>query len=875
MLAARSDRIKLVDIGPTTAGRRQLMLVISSPENLAKLNHYRAIARKIGFPHGVSREEGRKLAQEGRAILWIDGCLHTTESIPCQSLFEQAYQMASLNDDETLGFLRENILLLGNANPDAMDELAKGYMAEKDPKKRAVVLADTQPFLTPANAGHDSNRDYARIALPETANISRVLFKDWLPQFSYNAHQTGPQGGSIWITPALGPTSYYMHPIIKNRLKESGAAVTGRLLAEGKEGMYSSDKATYDHWGTANQIGASLMHNVQSIATELSGQPHPIQIPLVPEKQLGDFTLPRPIQPRIFHASEGLQYQISAHRATMRYIATNREQLLWDTYLTRAESIEAGERDSWTVRPRHIKALEQAAKGMVEPDYGDFGRSAGLPGNLRGWSQVDAALYDTYLRKPAERDPRGYILPADQADFPNAVEFANALIRSGVTVERARASFEVAGKSYPAGSLVVRTAQPYRPHIFDVFEPQDYPDDDLLYPGGAPRVTYDVAGYTLAFQMGVRFDRILDGFDGPFDAHDEVLAVPPGTIIGTGDAGFLVDHRANNSFILASRLLKAGARIAWARGSSATESQALAPGALWVPNTGQNRATVEKAVAELGLNAYRVATAPTDLLPLKMPRIALYDTYGGLMPAGWNRWLLDKFEIPYTTVYAPEINRGDLSAKYDVILFSNGSLKKVGGRIVGSPQISDRSKVAPQYAYMVGDLEEKASRELGGFAAAGGTIVSVGSGGNMVGFLGLPVGDYLTENRDGKAEPLPKNKFFVAPSVLSLSVDPATPIAFGAEPREDVMYDSSPVYRVAQGPDLRVVASYKGSNLLRSGFLLGEHYLDGGAAIVDVRLGKGNVTLLGPEVTYRGQASGSYRFLLNALLLSGSPNNGW
>ena len=65
----------------------------------------------------------------------------------------------------------------------------------------------------------------------------------------------------------------------------------------------------------------------------------------------------------------------------------------------------------------------------------------------------------------------------------------------------------------------MKTAQAFRPHVMDMFEPQDHPDD-IPYPGGAPTPPYDSTGYTLAYQMGVKFDRILDGFDGPFVRAD-------------------------------------------------------------------------------------------------------------------------------------------------------------------------------------------------------------------------------------------------------------------------------------------------------------------------------------------------------------------
>ena len=136
-----------------------------------------------------------------------------------------------------------------------------------------------------------------------------------------------------------------------------------------------------------------------------------------------------------------------------------------------------------------------------------------------GSGSVEAGTFERLFRDPRQRDARGYILPSDQPDFLTALKFAGALLESGVTVHRATGVFTVAGKRYPAGSLVVKTAQAFRPHVLDMFEPQEHPHD-LAYPGGPPVPPYDNAGWTLAFQMGVKFDRVLEGFDGPFEVLD-------------------------------------------------------------------------------------------------------------------------------------------------------------------------------------------------------------------------------------------------------------------------------------------------------------------------------------------------------------------
>jgi len=205
-----------------------------------------------------------------------------------------------------------------------------------------------------------------------------------------------------------------------------------------------------------------------------------------------------------------------------------------------------------------------------------------------------------------------------------------------VTVERATANFDVAGKSYPAGSFVVQCAQAFRPHILDMFEPQDHPND-FRYPGGPPVPPYDATGYTLAFQMGVKFDRILDAFSGPFEPVADILTPPPGRITGAAHpAGYLISHRVNNSFILMNRLLKQQCEVYWLSNSAPeVEGKETGTGAIWVPASAAARTTLERGAKELGVDVYALAHAPVGKkLKLKPVRIALYDQYGGLMPSG-------------------------------------------------------------------------------------------------------------------------------------------------------------------------------------------------------------------------------------------------
>src|SRR3984957_16965720 len=151
-LAVESNRMKLVDIGLTAEGRHQYMAIISSPENLKKLDHYRQLSRRLALAEGLSDDDARKLAAEGKAVVWIDGGLHATETVGSQQLMEWVYQMVSRNDPETQRFLHDVILLCVPANPDGQELVANWYMREADPAKRSL---NGLPRLYQKYVGHD------------------------------------------------------------------------------------------------------------------------------------------------------------------------------------------------------------------------------------------------------------------------------------------------------------------------------------------------------------------------------------------------------------------------------------------------------------------------------------------------------------------------------------------------------------------------------------------------------------------------------------------------------------------------------------------------------------------------------------------------
>ena len=867
-LAAESDRVRLVDMGKTEEGRTQWMLVITAPENFKSLERYKDIAQKLARAEGVSDAAARALAAEGKAVVWIDGGLHASETVGSHQLIETVWHLASSTDAEMQRILKDVIVLCAHANPDGQELVASWYMREPDPKKRILT---TTPRLYQKYIGHDNNRDFYMSAQSESTNVNRQLYLEWFPQIVYNHHQAGPAGTIIFTPPFRDPFNYFYDPLVVNGVQALGTAIQGRFLQEGKPGATSRSGANYSTWFNGSLRTTSYFHNMIGLLTEIVGNPTPMRIPLVARRQLPSNDIPAPVDPQLWHYRQSIDYEISANRAVLDYASRQRETLLYNIYRMGQNAIDRGNRDHWTPRPSRIDEIVRLAntdKAGLEiedsPDTGESGPAAPQRLSLKYWD---------LLRKPEWRDPRGFIVPADQPDFPTAIKFLNTLVKNGLALHRATADFTVAGKRYPAGSYVVKSAQAFRPHVLDMFEPQDHPND-FKYDGGPPNTPYDVTGWTLAFQMGVKFDRVLEGFDGPFERlpYGQLQTPPARPIEGHGVvAGFLVSHRANDTAILTNRLLKAGAEAYWLK-STAAEAPDFGPGALDVPDRGGARAIVEQAAAKLGLVVKTMPTAParSELLKLQPVRVALWDRYGGSMPSGWTRWMLEQFEFPFDVIYSAEIDAGKLREKYDAIIFVSGAIPAPGTR---PPPASRPRNLPPEYESWIGRISpEKSVPALKEFLQAGGSIVTIGSSTNLAYQLALPLQSALTERTaEGKLRNLPDDKFYIPGSILAAKIDTTNPLAWGMPERADVYFERSAAFTLgadAAAKGLKPVAWFDSDQPLRSGWAWGQKYLKDSVTVATAQVGPGKLHLFGSEIAFRGQTHGTFKLLFNALYLA-------
>ncbi len=856
-LDRESDRMVVEEIGRTSEGRPHLMAIVTSPGNHKNLARYKEISNRLARAEGLTDEQARALASEGKAVVWIDGGLHASEVLGAQQLGEMVYQMVSRTDEETMRILNDVIILFVHANPDGHDLVAGWYMRNPVPERRTSAGL---PLLYHHYIGHDNNRDFFASTQKETENINRVLYHEWLPQILYNHHQSGPAGAVFWSPPFRDPFNYNQDPLLVVGLQQLGLAIHARLAAEGKPGAASRQAGAYDGWWNGGIRNTAAFHNILAILTEMIGNPTPMRVPLVLQRLLPTSDAAFPVTPQEWHFRQSIEYSVSNNRAILDFASRYRETLLYNIYRMGKNSIERGSRDTWTAAPHRYAAV--AAKMGVPTAAAGGGRGA-APNAER-----DTAFL-AELRKPEFRDPRGFIIPSNQPDFPTAVKFINALREVGVTVHRATRDFEVQGKKYPAGSLVVQTAQPFRPHVIDMFEPQDHPDN-FPYPGAPPTPPYDHAGWTLAFQMGVEFDRILEAFTGPFELVTDWNLKPSAATVTTakGAAGYLISHQVLDSFVALNRLLAASEEAYWLQSPLTANGRAHPAGMWYVPARPSTLPALQKIANDLGVGAEStMEKVPAGAVKLRRPRIGLWDQYGGSIDSGWARWILEQFQFPFEQTFAPMLDAGDLNAKYDVLIFVEGGIPGArgagGGQGTAQPAAAD---IPTEYRPMLGRVTiERTLPAIRKFIDNGGTVITIGeSSTNIAQYLKLPVENYLVEN----GQPLPDSKFYTPGSVLAAKVDITHPLAHGMKERTDIFFDNSPVYRLsagAAGQGVKAVAWFDSRTPLRSGWSWGQHYLENGVAAIEATIGRGRVVLFGPEIIKRAQPHGTFTFLFNAI----------
>jgi hypothetical protein len=510
-LAKASDRVMLQDLGKTTLGRPFLVATISSPANLAKLERYKDIQRKLADPRliGSDDSQAEKLIAEGRTIVLITCGIHSTEVGGNLVSMNIAYRLASDDSAETREILDNCVIVLvPSLNPDGVDIVKAWY----DKTLGTPSEGTSPPELYHHYTGHDNNRDWYAFTQVETQMTVDKVQNVWHPQIVHDIHQQGENGSRFFLPPYVDPWEPNVPPRIQAGVNFMGSTMAFELTAQGKAGVVID--GVYDAWSPSRAY--QHYHGGIRILSETASAriASPAEVPFDKlTKQIGVDPKVRSWNfPMVWHGgtwklSNIVDYMQAGAFALMRNAARYRDRWLRDFYLIGKDAVQK----SAPGRPIALVIMPPAgSSGMGQkektPPEGILPTGAGTTNK----KSPPEGILPTGAGTTNKKSPPEGILPTG-AGTTNEISawetyglarVRSILKRGEVEMYRAKSGFQADGIDFPKDSIVIPMSQPYGAFAKTLLERQHYPDL-REYPGGPPQRPYDVTAHTLPLLMGL------------------------------------------------------------------------------------------------------------------------------------------------------------------------------------------------------------------------------------------------------------------------------------------------------------------------------------------------------------------------------------
>ncbi len=501
-LAAASNRIKIINVGKTTRGLDWEIAIISSPQNLASLDANKAISQRLALGRGLDDATAHMLSRQGKAIVHIDGGLHSSEVAGAQQSILLAYKLLSNQGDPEVDAILDNVILMlwPTLNPDGQNEVVSWYRRNVGTPFEVSPLPD----LYQEYVGHDNNRDGYMNNMLESRDVTKTEL-EWDPVIFYCHHQTAPFPARIFIPPFTEPISSNINPLMARWLNVMRIDMAAYLDEHGMPGAVH--RVGFDNWYPGFLDFTHIFRNSISFFTETAlysyATPHFYTLNDFPkDKQAlrSEIFYSSPWQGGWWRLSDAVQYMLGASMSVLDTAAKYREVLLYNRYQAARDNI---------------------AKFRKEP-------------------------------------PFAYVIPREQRDLPTAGILIDKLLTNGIEVHRAVSTFAANGREYK-DAWVVLMDQPFAPLVKELFEVQQYPDLRTT-PNGPPVRPYDVAGWTLPMQMGVETATVPTPVSDAQRAglrRIDAVALPAGGVQGTGTS-FSITRDTNAGYRLVNQVLANG-----------------------------------------------------------------------------------------------------------------------------------------------------------------------------------------------------------------------------------------------------------------------------------------------------------------------------
>jgi hypothetical protein len=823
-LAAKSDRMTILEIGKSHRGRMMVALVIADAEIIANLDSYREYTALLADPRKLNDSERDKILAKAKPFYLLSGGLHSPETGSPEMLMELTYRLL-VSETEMIQKIRKNVItvIVPVLEIDGWDRQVDWYYRyTKKYENREDIPKSSPPYWGDYTA-HDNNRDGIMLSQPLTQNVAKAFF-DLHPQVTLDLHESVPL---LYISTGTGPYYTSLDPIVKTEWQWLAFNEVQQMTSYGVPGVWTW--GFYTGWYPGYLLWISNNHNSIGRFYETFGNG-------------GANTYERTISetPGEGRTSEEW-YRPSPPPAKVLWSLRNNTNLMQSGCLI---------------------ALDFAARN------GDT-----LLRNF--WQKGQNALLNG-----ASEKPYAWIIPTEQKDRLVAGKLLELLEKQKIETHLLAEDFVSGETRYPAGSLVVRMDQPYRNFAKTLFEIQKFPKNAKNRP-------YDATAWTVGLMLGVETARIDDA---------EILKAKMQPLSGNPFVGAVTMKKAATDLIIRPQgtgMIRALVALkdvdVFAIDSSLESGGNSYPAGSWLIDIEYIDA-LEDVCQQFKITAEAVTLDDTvSKRKLTFPRVGYYNSWFSTQDSGWGRYILDEAGIPYTVLDKDDVKAGKLGANFDVLIIPHHGGRASGLRFLrgidGSEGPMPYTKT-DEYKYLgtpyasddiTGGLGFDGLAEIEKFVQTGGTLITLGSGSNLVTDFGL---------LDGVSSQAANGLVCPGTLVTSWQRQADNPINFGFEKYEAVYRSSLPVLSVQKNMRKYLVAQFgtklpldeeatddlgKKPALWQSGLLEGGNRLDGTAAIIDAPVGEGRIVLFGFNPFYRWMNHHDFSYAFNAIIHWDAP----
>ncbi len=816
-LSLLTDKMYVEQIGESEMGKPIYAVFVSAEENIRQLHELKNINRQLALNGNLKSDDLEPLITNGKTFVFFTMSMHSTEVGPAQAVPAIVYELLTSFDART-GFILDNTVcvIVPCHNPDGMNMIVDNYNQYKD----TPLDGCSKPGVYHKYVGHNINRDFVVLTQKENKAIANFYNNEWFPQVMVEKHQMGSTGPRYFISPPSDPIAENVDAGVWNWMRVFGSRVVTDMTNFGLKGV-SVNYLFDDYW--PGSTTTCIWKGVIGMLSECAGVNIASPIYIEPNelsaigKGLGEYAksinMPEPWPGGWWRLSDIVTYERTSTISYLYTAALHREEIL---------------------KFRNEFAHTQIVKGRNEPPY-------------------------------------YYILPLDQRDQSELVSLVNLLEEHGIEIYQLNDNVNVANQMFHVGDIFIPMSQPYRAFIKEVMELQKFPERHYT-PEGEMIKPYDITSWSLPLHKGlVSFEirSVLNQVE-----EKMVQCVKPFNLkreIPIRYNHFLFSVNNNESFKAAFQALSKELSVSRTTEAFIYNGNEYPEGSFLI--------RVEKDTEELTSKLLvSPVSIPDHYLPssklMKLPRIALVESWFQAMDAGWARYLFDYYSLPYTVIRPIDLQDLRLTEKFDILIFSDENKSVLMEGKFGTEGSYSVSRYPPQFSR---GMEKKGLENVLQFINEGGTVISWGRSVDL--FTGLlSIGEGITKEefqlpfRNTGSE-LVKKGLEIPGSALRMKLSRAHPITFGMPEEVGVFHRGSPVFSTSIpyfDMDRRVLAWFSEDNILMSGYANNEKLLARQAVLVWIKKAKGQLILYGFSPHHRGQTPATYKLLWNGILMHGN-----